>query len=406
MPAAPLKDVRVIDFSRVLAGPLCTQYLGDMGAEVIKIEPVEHGDDMRVWPPLKVTQDGAARVGSPYLAVNRNKRSIAINLKTPEGKDLAHQLIRGADVVIESYGAGAAARLGLDAVTTHGLNPKAIHCSITGFGSVGPMRAGKGYDVILQAFSGMLSITGAPDGGPVRSPYSPIDQGTGMHALSAILAALYARANGAGGAALEVSLFDTATAYLGYMLQNYWERGTEPERHGVGHESLCPYEAFDTADGPLILGVANDSMWRAFCKLAGLESYAEDPRFKTNADRVRNRRDCVALVRVAMGRHARDKWTADLATAGIPSAPLHTLGELSAHPHTRASGMVFDYQHPHFGPMRAVAQPVRYDGERASVRRAPPLLGEHTVEVLGELGLAPDAIAALHAQGIVRSHPA
>lgn len=403
MGSTPLAGIKVVDFSRVLAGPLCTQYLGDMGAEVIKVESVNHGDDMRIWPPLKRSTDGRVVAGTPYLAVNRNKRGIAVDLKSEEGRDIALRLTSQADVVIESFGPGAAARLGLDAVNVRALNAKIIHCSISGYGSKGPMRNGKGYDVILQAFCGMLSMTGDRDGGPVRIPFSPIDQGTGMHALAAILAALHGRDMTGQGASIEVSLFDTATAFVGHMLQNYWERGTEPERYGLGHESLCPYEGFDTADRPLVLGVANDPLWRKFCQLTGLETFVEDPRFVTNAERVRNRDDCAALVRTVMGRYPRDKWIADLDAVGIPCAPLHTLGELSSHPHTRDSGMVFDYLHPAFGPMSAVAQPVRFDGERAALRRHPPLRGEHTVQVLRELGLDVDVIQALQARGIVRS---
>jgi len=400
MKKAPLEGIRVLDFSRVLAGPLCTQYLGDMGADVIKVESINHGDDMRVWPPFRRSADGKAVAGSPFLAWNRNKRGIALDLKAQQTREIVQALVRQADVVIESFGPGAAQRLGLDAVSVRAMDPRIIHCSISGFGSVGPMREGKGYDIILQAFCGMMAITGEAEGGPVRTPFSPIDQGTGMHALAAILAALHARHESGEGAAIEVSLFDTSTAYLAHMLQNYWERGTEPERHGVGHESLCPYDAFATADGPLILGVANDGMWRAFCRLAALD--AEDPRFTTNGDRVRNRVDCVALVRAAMGRHSRDHWISVLDEAGIPCAPLHTLGELSDHPHTRASGMVFDYRHPAFGDMSGVAQPVRFDGERPALRRHPPLRGEHTLQVLQELGMTQTEIDLLMASGAVR----
>ena len=403
--STPLDGIKVVDFSRVLAGPLCTQYLGDMGADVIKVESVDHGDDMRVWPPFKRSIDGRATAGTPYLAVNRNKRGIAVDLKSSEGREIALRLASQADIVIESFGPGAAARLGLDAATVRASNTRVIHCSISGYGTQGPMRDGKGYDIILQAFSGMISITGESEGGPVRIPFSPIDQGTGMHALAGILAALHGRDVTGQGTAIEVSLFDTATGFLAHMLQNYWERGTEPEKHGVGHESLCPYEAFDTADRPLILGVANDLMWRAFCRLTGLDTFAQDPRFLTNGERVRNRRDCVALVRAVMGRHPREKWIADLDAVGIPSAPLHTLGELSGHPHARESGMVFDYLHPAFGPMSGVAQPVRFDGKRAALRRHPPLRGEHTAQVLHELGLNAAAIDELEARGIVRGPP-
>lgn len=395
-----LKGITVLDFSRVLAGPLCTQYLGDFGADVVKVESLNHGDDMRVWPPFRRTTDGKHPTGSPFLAWNRNKRDIALDLKNPASRPIVEKLMRRADIVIESFGPGAAERLGLDAASVHAIDPRIIHCSISGFGTQGSMRKGKGYDMILQAFCGMMSLTGEDDGGPVRTPFSPIDQGTGMHALSGILAALHARSRTGKGASLEVSLFDTGTAFLAHMLQNYWERGTEPERHGVGHESLCPYEAFDTADRPLIMGVANDRMWQSFCALAGLGQYAKDPRFATNGDRVQNRKECVALVRSALKADTRDRWLERLDQASIPCSPLHTLGELSAHPHARESGMIFDYVHPAFGPMSAVAQPVRVNGERAPVRQHPPLRGEHTQQVLQDIGLSADEISALIANGI------
>ena len=398
-----LHGVRVLDMSRVLAGPMCAQYLGDLGADVIKVESVDHGDDMRVWPPLRYSADGRQAAGAPYLAWNRNKRGIALNLKSPDAHQVVRRLIQRADVVIESFGPGVAARLGVDANAVRAVAPRVVHCSISGFGTVGPLKDGKGYDIILQAFAGMMSITGETAGGPVRSPFSPIDQATGMHALTGILAALHARAQTGAGAAIEVSLFDTATALLGHMLQNYWERGTEPERYGVGHESLCPYEAFDTADLPIVLGVANDPMWVAFCKLAGLEAFAADARFETNVARVKNRHDCIALVRAAMGRYTRADWITKLDAAGIPCAPLHRLGELANHPHTQASGMVFEYKHPAFGTLKTVSQPLRINGARAGLDRHPPLRGEHTHEVLKELGFNDDFIGQLVSAGVARA---
>lgn len=398
-----LHGIRVLDFSRVLAGPLCTQYLGDYGAEVVKIESLNHGDDMRIWPPYRKSTDGQHATGTPYLAWNRNKRGVALDLKSPEARPIIEKLIRSADVVIESFGPGAGARLGIDAASVHAIDPRIVHCSISGFGTHGPMRMGKGYDIILQAFCGIMTQTGEKDGGPVRTVFSPIDQGTGLHALSGILAALHARHRTGKGASIEVSLFDTATAYLSHILQNFWERGTEPDRFGVGHESLCPYEDFETGDRPLILGVANDRMWQSFCKLAGLDQAAQDPRFTTNGQRVLNRKECVGIVQQALRGDTRDRWIERLTAADIPCSPMHTMEELTNHPHTRESGMVFDYQHPAFGAMRAVAQPVRVDGERAPLRRAPPLRGQHTTEVLRELGIPDSEIDALFRDRVVCS---
>jgi crotonobetainyl-CoA:carnitine CoA-transferase CaiB-like acyl-CoA transferase len=389
----PLSGLRVLDLSKVLAGPLCAQYLGDMGAEVIKVESQGTGDETRGWPPLRRAGDDAA--GAIFLSANRNKRSIVVDLSTDAGRDVIYRLAKWADVAISSFGPGVAAKLTVDAPTLRALNPRLVCCEISGYGSVGPMRAGKGYDVILQAFSGMLAITGEPNGPPVRSPFSPVDQGTGLHALIGILAALHERERTGTGATVEASLFDTAVGFLGYFLQNYWERGTEPERPGSGHESLCPYQVFETEDKPLILGVANDSLWNRFCSIAQLKDIRDDPRFATNAARVRHREETIGLVAKAMRGRKRAEWLSALDEAGIPCSPLHTLGELSSHPHTTESGMVYDAAHPVLGALRGVSQPLRFDGSRTEMRLPAPMLGEHTREVLAELGYAPHEIDAI-----------
>ena len=393
-----LAGLKVMDLSRVLAGPLCAQYLGDMGADVIKIETPVEGDDTRSWPEFKVAPDGQ-RASGTFLSANRNKRSLALDLKSDAGRAIVERLALSVDVVVESFAPGVAARLGVDAVTLRALNPRLIHCSISGFGSVGPMRQGKGYDLILQAFSGMLSITGSADSPPMRSPFSPVDQGTGLHALIGILGAIIRRDRTGEGCSVEASLFDTSTAFLAYFLQNYWSAGREPVKAGVGHASLCPYGVFDTADRPLIVGIANDSLWRKFCALAGLEDAVADPLFATNDARVRNRAETEALVTQALRKQGRAHWLAVLDDAGIPTTAVHTLAEMAVHPHTAESGMVMDYEHPHFGALKGVAQPLRFDGERPGQRLAPPLCGEHTEEILREVGCSDAEIDAILARG-------
>ena len=389
---SPLAGLRVLDFSKILAGPLCTQYLADLGADVVKVEP-PGGDDTRSWPPF------AEGVGAIFTAVNRNKRGIVLNLREPSGLGIAHALAREADIVFESFGPGVAERLGIGWDRLSALNPRLLYASISGYGTQGPMKDGKGYDLIAQAFTGMLSLTGEPGGPPARSPFSPVDQATGYHAVIGIMGALIQRDRTGCGVKIEASLFDSAVGLLGYFLQNYWLRGTEPERPGSGHESLCPYQAFATADAPIILGVANDGFWRAFCELAGTPALAEDPRFTTNADRVAHRDVLIPIVAEILARRSRSAWLADLATRGIPSSPVHTLGELSGHPQTEASGMVL-----RDGSFQTVASPLRVDGERFALRLRPPALGEHSRAVLAELGYEAEKIDALIADGVVGSH--
>ena len=388
----PLAGVRVLDFSKILAGPLCTQYLADLGADVVKVEP-PIGDDTRSWPPL---DDG---VGAIFTAVNRNKRGIVLNLRDSSGLAIAHALARDADIVVESFGPGVADRLGIGWNRLSALNPRLVYASISGYGTRGPMKDGKGYDLIAQAFTGMLSLTGEPGGPPARSPFSPVDQATGYHAVIGIMGALMQRDRTGRGAKIEASLFDSAVGLLGYFLQNYWLRGTEPERPGSGHESLCPYQAFATADAPIILGVANDGFWRAFCELAEEPALAEDPSFTTNAARVANRAALIPIVAGILARRGRAEWLAAFATRGIPSSPVHTLGELSDHPQTEASGMVL-----RDGTFQTVASPLRVDGERLALRLRPPALGEHSRTVLAELGYEADQIDALIADGVVGAH--
>lgn len=398
--SGPLAGLRVLDLSRVLAGPLCTQYLGDMGADVIKFEALGFGDDTRTWPEFRTAPDGQ-RTSGPFLSANRNKRSIAADLKTDAGRQIVQTLAERSDVVVESFAPGVATRLGVGADALRSLNPRLVYCSISGFGSVGPMREGKGYDLILQAFSGMLSITGGEGSPPMRSPFSPVDQGTGLHALIGILAALLARQSSGKGSTVEASLFDTSTAFLGYFLQNYWEAGTEPQKAGTGHASLCPYGIFETADRPLIVGIANDALWRKFCMIAGLTDHPFAAELATNGQRVAQRAKTEALVADVLRLRGRAEWCAALDAAGIPCSPVHTVGELAAHPHTEASGMVMHYTHPLFGAMRGVAQPLRFDGERCPQRLPPPLCGEHTVTILRESGWSDLAIQALVSAGVI-----
>lgn len=396
----PLAGIRVLDFSKVLAGPLCGQWLGDLGADVVKIEPPGAGDDTRGWPPFRGGQ------GAVFLSANRNKRSLALDLKTPEGQAAAQRMAAAADVVIESYATGVAERLGIGAEALCAANPRLVHCSISGFGRTGPLAKGLGYDVILQAFSGIMAMTGERGGGPIRSPFSPIDQSTGMNAFSGILAALLERGRTGRGCRLEVSLFETAAALLGYSLQIYWEKGTLPEKSGSGHESLCPYQAFEAADGPVLIGIASDNLWRRFAAGIGRPELAEDPRFRTNADRVANFAVTVALVQDIVATESAAHWVEFCGRVGIPCAAINTLADMLAHPQTAARGVVLDYEHPALGPLKTMAQPIQFNGETRAVRSPPPLLGEHSAEVLAGYGFSAADIAALRRAGAIPAEAA
>ena len=394
--AKPLDGVRVLDLSKVLAGPLCAQYLGDLGAEVIKVEAVGQGDETRGWPPFP-----APGLGTVFLSANRNKRSIAINMKSEKGRALVHKLARSADVAIESFGTGVAERLAIDADSLRALNDRLIHCSISGFGRSGPLKNSPGYDVILQAFSGIMSMTGDEAGGYIRSPISPIDQMTGVHAFSGILACLLAREKSGKGASIQVSLFDTALGLLGYNLQTFWERGVQPAKCGSSHESLCPYQAFEAADGPIMIGVANDNLWRKFCAVAGLNAIVDDPRFRSNADRVINRAETLGHVQSAIASRTVEQWNTALNEVGIPCSPINTMAQLLAHPHTTANAMIMQYDHAAAGRLNCVGHPVTFVGEERSAGLPPPMPGQHTDEILQETGLSPAAIDELRREAVI-----
>jgi formyl-CoA transferase len=392
----PLAGIRVVDFSKVLAGPLCAQYLGDLGADVIKVEMTGQGDETRGWPPFP-----APGLGTVFLSANRNKRSIAVDLKTERGREIAHMLAKSADVAIESFGTGVAERLGIDAVSLRASNDRLIHCSISGFGRSGPLKNAPGYDVILQAFCGIMAMTGDEGGGYVRSPISPIDQMTGVHAFSGILAQLYAREKSGQGGTVQVSLFETAMGLLGYNLQTFWERGVQPAKCGSSHESLCPYQAFEAADGPIMIGVANDNLWRKFCGVVGLEEIVDDPRFRTNAERVKHRAETLGFVQAALRAQPAAFWNEALAKVGVPCSPINSLAQLLDHPHTAATGIVLEYDQASAGRLKGVGHPVLINNEARTAGAPPPSLGEHTDAVLAELGLSAERIGELRRGGVV-----
>lgn len=391
----PLKNIKVLDLGKVIAGPICGQWLGDLGAEVVKVEPVQVGDDTRAWPPH------ASGESAMFLSFNRNKRSLAVDMKTPEGRAIVHKLASQSDVVIQGFGAGAAERLGVDYCTLAELKPDLIYCEISGFGRSGPLGDLPGYDVMIQAFSGMISTMGNEDGPMVRVSFSPIDQSTGMHALSGIMAALIERGQTGKGAFIEVSLFETAMGLLGYMASSFWQGGEAPRRMGSGHSTLCPYQAFDAADGAMLLAVGNDAQWRRFCDVAGLGDIKNDERFATNRARVKNFDATVALVAEKIREDTVANWASRLAEVKVPGSPVNTLMEALAHPQFEARNIGVRQAHPILGEVRTIAYPVTFNGRKTEPRLAPPTHGQHTFQILQDLGYDPKLAADLADRGIV-----
>jgi formyl-CoA transferase len=391
----PLQGLRVIDLSKVLAGPLCGQSLGELGAEVIKIEPPETGDDTRSWAPQK---EGQAAL---FLSVNHNKKSLALDLKSAEGRKIVHTLVASADIVLQGFGSGAAKRLGVDYETLSKLNPRLIYCEISGYGRDGPLGEMPGYDVMLQAFSGMLASMGVPGGGLARASFSPVDLCTGANGLAGVLAAVIERGRTGKGMYLEVSLLSTAMGLMGYLAQGYWVTGKSPRPMGTGHGALAPYQSFQASDAPMMIGVGNDTQWRRFCAMLGMGDVVDDPRFATNQARVENFDATVAMVQARIALKPVAHWLEQCRAAGIPCSPIHTLAEAINHPQVVARKLVQTTPHASLGDIPSVAFPVRFNEEPAQSASAPPLLGQHTAQVLAEIGYDAAAIEALRARGVI-----
>lgn len=395
----PLEGIRILDLSRVLAGPWCTQLLGDLGADVIKIERPGQGDDTRHWgPPWH--GEGDDRVAAYFLAANRGKRSAAIDFSLPQGAELVRRLAEKADVVVENFKVGGLRRFGLDAAALRALNPRLIVASITGFGQDGPYADRAGYDYIIQGMSGLMSITGQPDGAPGGEPMrvgvAVIDLFTGMYTANAILAALVRRGVTGEGAHIDSALFDVSLAMLANQASNALISGKDPGRQGNTHPNIVPYQPFATADQPLIIAVGNDRQFARLATILGAPEWSGDPRFATNAARVSNRAALVPLIQERLTTRSAAEWFAELDAAGIPAGPINTIRQALSDPQALHRQMLHDMDR-----LRLVGSPLRLDGQPACSDQAPPALGEHTGEVLDELGLGPDRLEELKTARVV-----
>lgn len=392
-----LQGVRVLDLSRALAGPYCTMMLGDMGAEIIKVEMPKVGDEARHYgPPF---QEGES---SYFLSVNRNKRSMTLNLKSEKGKQILRELARVSDVLVENFRPGTMEDLGLGYESLKELNPSLVYCAITGFGSSGPEAQRPGYDLIAQGMGGIMSVTGPPEGPPYRVGIAQADIVAGMFAAYGIMVALFHRQRTGEGQRLETSLFQGQLAQLTFQAGRYFATGVSPKPQGNQHPLIAPYESFRTKDGHINIAVGNNVLWSTFCKVLGMEVFEKDPRFETNPKRVENRPALIQVIEERTTKYTSQELRELLDKAGIPNGPVWTIGEALSAPQSLALGMVQELEHPKAGPIKVTGVPIQLEKSPGSVRFPPPLLGQHTQEILRELlGMSEKEVEELQNQGIV-----
>lgn len=392
-----LANLTVVDLTQVMAGPFCCQLLGDLGADVIKVEPVGRGDATREATGHRLPNGESAA----FVAVNRNKRSIAVDLRSEHGLAAFLRLVRDADVVIENFRPGVTARLGIDYPALRAVNERLVYASISGFGQHGPYASRPGYDLIAQAMSGIMSVTGDADGTPVKSGVPVADLSAGLLCAVGVLSALLSRAVTGRGQAVDTSLYDAALAMSVWETAELWATGAPPGRLGSAHRVNAPYEAFPTRDGYLTIGANNQRLWHRLCAVLDRPDLLADPRFAANADRVRNRADLAAELAVTLSTLDTEEWVRRLLDAGVPAGPIRDYAQSCADPHTLAREMVVEMDHPAEGRVRALGIPVKLSDTAGTIRRPPPALGEHTDEILRGVGYSAGEIAALRAEGAV-----
>ena len=406
--AGPLAGIRVLDLSRILAGPWATQNFADMGADVVKIERPGEGDDTRkMGPPwIRDAATGEAVDAAYFASCNRGKRSVTLDIATPEGRAIAHRLVAASDVLVENYKVGALAKYGLDYASVATVNPRIVYCSITGFGQTGPYAQRPGYDFLVQGMGGLMSVTGErddlPGGGPQRAGVALADILTGMYATSAVVAALFHRERTGRGQSIDMALLDAQVATLANQGMNWLIGGTVPKRFGNGHPNIVPYQAFATADGHVILAIGNDEQYARFCAAAGRPELADDERYRTIAQRNAHRGTLIPELAAILASRTTDEWVALAERVQVPIGPINTIDRVFADPQVVARGMRVDLPHPRAGTLPSIASPMRFSETPIEYTHAPPVLGQHTAEVLRELaGVDADELARLKAKRVV-----
>jgi len=395
--AAALDKIKVVDLTRTLAGPFCTMLMGDMGAEVIKVEEPTGGDETRKWTPFVNGES------TQFLTFNRNKRSLSVNLKEREGLKIVQDLAADADVMIESFRAGTLDRLGLGYEAIKKTNPRVVYCSISGYGRTGPMADMPGYDLLIQAYSGLMSLTGDPEGSPLRIGFSLVDLFTGMMAYGTILTALRQRDQTGKGQWVESALLDGQVAALSYHATGFMGTGVEPKRMGSGHPSLVPYQSFSASDGQFIIGCANQGLWERMCRAIGQDAMLDDPRYTTNTDRVEHRAECVGELSALFAQKTTAHWVDSIVEAGVPCGPINTVADVVSNPQVLARNMIAEVDHPNIPNLKFPGSPLKLTDSPATIRRVPPMLGQHNEEILEEAGYSPEKIADLKERGVLGS---
>jgi crotonobetainyl-CoA:carnitine CoA-transferase CaiB-like acyl-CoA transferase len=394
--SGPLSEITVLDFTRVLSGPYCTMILGDLGARVIKIEHPVRGDDTRHWGPPFIGGESAY-----FLSINRNKESFTLDFKHPEGRKILEALLPRADVVVENFRPGTLEAIGLDGATLAAQHPRLIYCSISGYGHTGPRRHEAGYDAVIQAEGGLMSITGEADGPSYRLGVAISDIVAGMFAAHGVLAALYTRERTGQGQVVDISMLDGAAALLTYQAGNYFTTGDTPRRLGNRHPTIVPYEVFNASDGEVVIAVGNDDIWRTFCEAAGLAAVASDLRFANNRARVEHYDELKAILDRTFAARTRDEWLRVLREAGIPCGSVRDVPEVLADPQLKERAMIAELHHPTVGPINVIGSPIKLSATPPSIRTPPPTLGQHRESILTELGYDRQSIVALEAAGVI-----